>query len=620
MRLKALLLIICLPVLLIFPGKSLAAEFSADYDVTYDVHTDGSTYVNQQISLKNLTNQYYVSNFTLTIGSTNISEVSASDSNGAMETNVEKKDNKTAINLKFNQQIAGLGKVQNFNLKFSSTDFSQNIGKTWEINLPKMPSADNIGNYNLTLSVPVSFGDPTSIYPKPKKETQSFDKLSFHYDKKQLESSGISVTFGVIQLFDFNLKYSLENDSLMPILTSVTIPPDNEFQDIFLKSINPIPLNVTIDEDGNFLAWYKLAGRSNQDIVASGSARIYLSPKTKTKVQLSDQQRGQWTKSDKYWESDNVSIRNVLDKILQGNNSTTEQEKARLIYRYVVDTLKYNNKADSSNIDRLGAVTALNNPDQGVCMEFTDLFIALSRAAGIPARELDGYAYSVNKVLRPLSLSKNLLHAWPEYYDSSRGWVMVDPTWENTSGGVDYFNKFDLNHFILATKGISSVSPFVSENINVNISNNDFKIQPNFDINIESAATFWSGFPGVINVTVKNSGTAIVPANKLYFNVQKLNVSQTSPIDMVSIPPYGKSTYIFNVKSGSAFDNLSDNIEVSIGDKTLTKAILIKPIFLLKPAPFVFIASVIVILITYLVILSIHIFRKSQTNKILKSP
>jgi hypothetical protein len=94
-------------------------------------------------------------------------------------------------------------------------------------------------------------------------------------------------------------------------------------------------------------------------------------------------------------------------------------------------------------------------------MEFTDVFVAIARAAGIPARQAIGYAYTTNTKLRPLSLVTDVLHAWPEYYDSTLGiWVPIDPTWESTTGGVDYFNKLDFNHIVFAINGIRDDYPY----------------------------------------------------------------------------------------------------------------------------------------------------------------
>jgi hypothetical protein len=93
-------------------------------------------------------------------------------------------------------------------------------------------------------------------------------------------------------------------------------------------------------------------------------------------------------------------------------------------------------------------------------MEFTDLFIALARASGIPAREVNGYAFSENPKVQPLSLVADVLHSWPEYWDEEKGvWVPIDPTWADTTGGKDYFNTFDLNHVAFVIHGANDQYP-----------------------------------------------------------------------------------------------------------------------------------------------------------------
>jgi hypothetical protein len=94
-------------------------------------------------------------------------------------------------------------------------------------------------------------------------------------------------------------------------------------------------------------------------------------------------------------------------------------------------------------------------------MEYTDLFIAIARAAKIPAREINGYAYSDNPKIKPLSLVSDVLHAWPEYWDSGKKvWVAIDPTWQDTTGGADFFNKLDLRHFTFVIHGVDPQKPY----------------------------------------------------------------------------------------------------------------------------------------------------------------
>ncbi|NCC70435.1 hypothetical protein EOM09_02540, partial [bacterium] len=44
----------------------------------------------------------------------------------------------------------------------------------------------------------------------------------------------------------------------------------------------------------------------------------------------------------------------------------------------------------------------LNLPNSSICTDFTDLFITLARAKGIPAREVQGFAYTNNSKIKPI--------------------------------------------------------------------------------------------------------------------------------------------------------------------------------------------------------------------------
>jgi len=70
----------------------------------------------------------------------------------------------------------------------------------------------------------------------------------------------------------------------------------------------------------------------------------------------------------------------------------------------------------------------------GDCSEYSYLFVALCRAAGIPARIQAGFAFhSENEVLEDG-------HMWAEYYLENYGWVPVDVTWR-------LFDVIDDRHF-----------------------------------------------------------------------------------------------------------------------------------------------------------------------------
>ena len=113
---------------------------------------------------------------------------------------------------------------------------------------------------------------------------------------------------------------------------------------------------------------------------------------------------------------------------------------------------------------------------KGLCIDFTDLFIALTRSVGIPSREIDGYAYAKDLTSTPIKQidgRSDFLHSWVQYYDPQNGWISVDPTWGTTSG-LDYFSRLDNNHLALVIKGSNSQYPQPPEEINVDFSHDDF--------------------------------------------------------------------------------------------------------------------------------------------------
>ena len=588
-------------------------EFATSYDVIYDVDESGITTVTEKIALKNLTSQYYADQFKLTLGSTELFDIKANDSGGAIEVKSELKDTATEITVKFNQQVAGLDKVLNWTLQFRTKDFAEKIGKIWEVRAPRISSASSLETYNLTISVPQNFGEPTSISPTPKSKTQSVGRIFLTFDKDSLKTSGVSANFGSVQLFDFDLGYNLQNTSLVPILTNIALPPDTAYQDVIFQRITPTPLNVTVDSDGNYLAWYKLNRSEELDIRVIGSSKLYTKSKVKEPI-LDTSLRSTYLQTDKYWDKDHPQIKAKLDEILKGNPKT--EEKVKLIYEYVVNTLKYNSDKLSGDIERLGAITALNNPETAVCMEFTDLFITMARAAGIPARELDGFAYTQNPKLRPLSLGKYILHAWPEYYDEKRGWVMVDPTWENTTGGVDYFSKLDLNHFVFAIKGTSSEHPVPAgsaqkEDVKVTLSDTDFLGKPQINVNIESPNPVFSGLPAKLKVTIENVGNSLYPSSGFSVNAGKINILDSSQKSGSGpIPAFGKAEFEFNLRTKSLFDNYTDEVVVLVGDQKFTKNVGVEPFFIFKTIPLIVLGILAAVLTIYGVILGALIYRK----------
>jgi hypothetical protein len=99
------------------------------------------------------------------------------------------------------------------------------------------------------------------------------------------------------------------------------------------------------------------------------------------------------------------------------------QEADRVIAARLLNEWVFNYVEKAPTIGVPNALEVLHTR-QGDCNEHTALYVALARAAGIPARIAAGVVFSD----RIGATGAFYYHAWPEIYLGSAGWVPVDPT------------------------------------------------------------------------------------------------------------------------------------------------------------------------------------------------
>ncbi len=560
--------------ILLVPQSTYASTFSTDYDVTYTIKDSGLTRVNFDVNLTNNTTQYYASSYSIKVGFKDIENVKASDPDGPITPYITKENDEQNIELTFNKRVVGINNKLNFNLSFDTKSIAKKLGRIWEVNIPGLAEQGNFQSFNIHVKTPVSFGKHSYIKP----EMARLDKNSLDFTKEELGKSGIYIGFGDYQIYKFNLIYHLQNPNLFRVKTEIALPPSTNYQDIEIKNIIPTPLNVRIDKDGNWLAQYLLSSSQKINVVVEGKAKLFLNPK---KEKVAKEKLKEYLKEQPYWEVSNVDIQNLAKKL----------KTPYAIYEYIVKNLTYDFSRVTGQKDRLGGALVLKNPNSAVCLEFTDLFIALSRAAGIPAREINGFAYTEDDDERPLSLVKDVLHAWPEYYDYDReAWIMIDPTWGNTTRGLDYFRTLDLDHFAFVIKGENSEYPVsaggyklegdaTEKDVLVGFSESFNEIAPKLTIIEEFSSSNFSGLPIKGKIIVKNIGqyvseaqTATVSASFLSPTLQEFLISK--------IPPFGFLIINVGFDKTPILTNLSDKVTIILNGQSISKNMRIVPIFL----------------------------------------
>ncbi len=113
-------------------------------------------------------------------------------------------------------------------------------------------------------------------------------------------------------------------------------------------------------------------------------------------------------------QSNNAGIAALASQLTA--NSRDQFEKVARIAIWVNKNMEYDEQLVGQEHD---AAWALQNK-RGVCVEYSTLFAALARAAGIPTRYVTGYAYSDR-------FGSWMGHAWNEVYLGE--WAPVDSTW-----------------------------------------------------------------------------------------------------------------------------------------------------------------------------------------------
>lgn len=557
-------LLICLAFILFAPYLLVvrAADFETNYDVVYRLSQvkDGlNSSVNFNISIKNLRSDVYVDKFSISFPkSFAIANLKSSDDNGEIAPVVESDAEKTKIEMRFNNPNIGRGSVNNFYLNFDQSNLFKVNGNVWEVILPVI---ENRGDspYKVTVVLPEGDGSKKISIAKPLPDSITGREIIWNNPKTRT----IYAVFGDSQLYELNLAYNLKNNGLTPVSTEIALPPDSLYQKTYINSLSEKPVNVYQDEDGNLLAVYNLMPRETKTIAADITVEVFsqireeVAPVVRARF---EEQKKYLLNSQKFWEIQS------LEKI---DGLTTPRD----IYSFVTSTLDYSYERVTKDNVRLGAEKILQAPNVAVCMEFTDLFVAASREKGIYSREIEGYGASSDPQLRPLSLSSDVLHAWPEFYDEEQElWRPVDPTWENTSG-IDYFNSFDLNHIIFAIHGKKSDYPLpagmykVENSKDIEVTAVTAKPEDKKEISVEKL-----NLPGQISdraeydgrFFLKNSGNVYAWEIPVEIVGSSLTISN-SKSNILTIAPGEAKEIKFKYKAGEANKSQAAGIKIFVG-------------------------------------------------------
>lgn len=120
-----------------------------------------------------------------------------------------------------------------------------------------------------------------------------------------------------------------------------------------------------------------------------------------------------------HWPVDDTDVKKLAGSITAGANTNEQKVVAILKWLAPGANIKYSGETGS----RWGTKKVLEQKF-GHCWDFSDCFVTLARASGVPCRQVAGWLYGTSG------------HVWAEFYrepnealkDGVRGWQEVDPT------------------------------------------------------------------------------------------------------------------------------------------------------------------------------------------------
>jgi hypothetical protein len=321
--------------------------------------------------------------------------------------------------------------------------------------------------YNIKLKVSDELPEENFIFPSPNTQSIEDGFKTYTFRGEQLKGNYVWLQLGLEQYYRFNItqelpateKFLTGNKNEYKIILPRNQTAAKVKQTVFYDSIQPEPSNIEIDEYGNVIGTFLINSSEDNTIEINGYANVKILNNSDFEIkgnigdytQLINQ--GVLDESNlseaPFWEVNSPEIVNQANQLKNGSQDV--EQIVNETYNYIVDSIDYSQVKRFGINERQGALETLRG-GAAVCMEYSDLYITLLRAQGVPARAAFGYGYDSKEIT-----NQQELHQWVQVYiPKTKTWLNVDPTWgENGPALIGG----DMNHFLTHTATEDPNSP-----------------------------------------------------------------------------------------------------------------------------------------------------------------
>jgi transglutaminase-like putative cysteine protease len=276
-------------------------------------------------------------------------------------------------------------------------------------------------------------------------ESQSSEEQNFAIDQNNLPPSQFS-SFTILDTIEYDIQQRLKLVNSGPGSPSkqnlwvALISDDFPYQEVVEREISPGDYQIITDEYGNQFAEFDFADMPpDSEIQVKIEYRVKVNQLQYDLSNCEGELPAFYTDAELHIESQNPQISSLSEELAQDHLTACDQVRA--VYDYIGNELVY-----SYNGGNWGAQAALGKMGTD-CTEYASLMMALSRAAGIPARYIEGLNFTPQGE-EELARKE---HAWLEVFLPGIGWTPMDPTLGRSSiNREQYFAKLPPNYVIVS--------------------------------------------------------------------------------------------------------------------------------------------------------------------------
>ncbi len=348
----------------------------------------------------------------------------------------------------------------------------------------------------------------------------------------------INLIWGEKVTYDFGIEKTLVGDPSQAERTfDLNVPKSHFNQKVLFSKIEPTPDFAYQDAEGNVFFSYKITAGTEIDIHILGQIEISLENGDRSK-DIGVFQKPILTETKGYWLLENEYELNRLEvflnrKGIEENNinqmdAETKKKFYKEAYTYTIDRLSFGDfkKTSLESYTRQGASHVASNRRSASPEDYVDFLSAIYRKYSVPTRMLEGY---VNV------LDQGFYHSWLEYWNEDDGWITIDPSLEDYSGG-SYFKRNLPNHVVIISRGFNYIRPrmafFDKNEFSINLAKHqeDEYLSIEENITLQPLKKNYDEIMGILEI--KNKGNSIL-SMKDFANQEQLTFSNHNALQVV---------------------------------------------------------------------------------------